>query len=65
MQSSLIEAGSLTEYGTKEFGPIVVAFAFIIAIGGMTAAAIVLCGWRGAKSMGVNLAQRRVEFVCR
>ena len=65
MQTSLVTADSLTDYSTKEFGPIVLALAFVIAIGGMTAAAIVLCGWKGAKSMGVSLAQKRVEIVCR
>lgn len=65
MQTSLITADGLADYSTKEFGPIILALAFVIAIGGMTAAAIVLCGWRGAKSMGVNLSQRRVEILCR
>lgn len=65
MRTSLIMTPALQDYHTKEVGPIVVALAFIIALGGMTAAAIVLCGWRGAKSMGMNLAQKRVEIVCR
>jgi hypothetical protein len=65
MQTSLIAADGLAAYSTKEFGPIVVALAFVIAVGGMTAAAIVLCGWRGAKQMGINLAQKRVDIVCR
>jgi len=65
MQTSLVTPDALANYGTKEFGPIVLALAFVITIGGMTAAAIVLCGWKGAKSMGVNLSQRRVEIVCR
>ncbi len=65
MQTSLITANNLADYSTKEFGPIILALAFVIALGGMTAAAIVMCGWRGAKSMGMNLAERRVEIVCR
>ncbi|HJQ07883.1 MAG TPA: hypothetical protein VJ836_00195 [Candidatus Saccharimonadales bacterium] len=65
MQTSLILTNQLTHYSTKEAGPIVVALAFVIALGGMTAAAIVLCGWRGAKSMGINWTQKRVEIVCR
>jgi len=65
MQSTLISADRLADYSSKEFGPIIVALAFVIAVGGMTAAAIIICGWRGAKSMGVNVAQRSVEIICR
>lgn len=65
MQNSLFSADQLADYSTKEFGPIVVALAFVIAVGGLTAAAIILCGWRGAKSIGMSLAQKRVEIVCR
>lgn len=65
MYTSLITANRFTDYSTKEAGPIIVALAFVIAIGGMTAAAIVLCGWRGAKSMGINWVHKKVEIVCR
>lgn len=65
MQTSLITTNQLADYSTKEAGPIIVALAFVIAVGGLVAAAIVLCGWRGAKSIHVNAAQRRVEIVCR
>jgi hypothetical protein len=62
---SLVTIDRVASYSTKEVGPIVVALAFVIGLGGMTAAAIVLCGWRGTKSMGVNWTQKRVEIVCR
>jgi hypothetical protein len=65
MQPSLIRTNNLSEYSTKEAGPIVIAFAFVIAMGGMVAAAIIVCGWRGAKSMGINWVHRKVEIVCR
>jgi hypothetical protein len=65
MQTSLVSADQLADYSTKEFGPIIVALAFVIAVGGMVAAAIILCGWKGAKSMSMSIAQRRVEIVCR
>ena len=65
MQNHLITAGSTDAYSTKEFGPIILALAFVIALGGLTAAAIVMCGWRGVKSMGMNLAQRQVSIMCR
>lgn len=65
MQTSLITPDQLADYGTKEVGPIIVALAFVIAVGGVAGAAIILCGWRGAKSVGFNMAQRRVEIVCK
>ena len=62
---SLIITDPGVDYRFSEVGPIIVALAFVIAVGGMTAAAIILCGWRGAKSMGFNWTQKRVEIVCR
>lgn len=62
---SLISADQAVDYSTKEIGPIIIALAFVLAVGGMAAAAIILCGWRGTKSMGLNLTQKRVEIVCR
>jgi hypothetical protein len=65
MHTSLIAADQMTDYSTKEAGPIIVALAFVIAMGGMAAAAIVICGWRGTKSMGINWIHKKVEIVCR
>lgn len=65
MQTSLIMTEHLDGYSINEAGPIIVALAFVIAVGGMTAAAIVLCGWKGAKTMGFNAAKRSIEIVCR
>ncbi len=62
---SLVIADQGVDYSLKEVGPIIIALAFVIAVGGMTVAAIILCGWHGAKSMGVNWVQKRVEIVCR
>lgn len=62
---SLVITDPRVDYRFSEVGPIIVALAFVIAVGGMTAAAIILCGWRGAKSMGFNWTQKRVEIVCR
>jgi hypothetical protein len=62
---SLITTDPSVDYRFSEVGPIIIALAFVIAVGGMTAAAIILCGWRGAKSMGMNWTQKRVEIVCK
>jgi hypothetical protein len=65
MQPSLIQTEQLSEYSAKEAGPIIIALAFVIAMGGMVAAAIIVCGWRGAKSMGINWVHKKIEIVCR
>jgi hypothetical protein len=65
MQQSLITADRQADYSTKEAGPIIVALAFVIAVGGMVAAAIIVCGWRGTKRMGINWIHKKVEIVCR
>lgn len=65
MQTSLIMTEHLDNYSINEAGPIIVALAFVIAVGGMTAAAIILCGWKGAKTIGFNATKRSIEIVCR
>lgn len=65
MQTSLVVPSQLADYHTNEAGPIILALAFVIALGGVVAAAIVICGWHGAKSFNINYVQRRVEIVCR
>lgn len=65
MYKSLINTDRLADYSTKEAGPIILALAFVLAMGGMAAAAITICGWRGTKHMGINWVHRKVEIVCR
>lgn len=65
MYQSLITPDALADYSTKEAGPIVVALAFVLAVGGLSAAAILICGWQKVRSAGINLSQRRVEIVCK
>lgn len=42
-----------------------VALAWVIMIGSSTAAAIILCGWRGAKSIQMDWKTMRATFICR
>lgn len=65
MQQSLITSSSLADYSTKEFGPIILALAFVIVLGGVTAAAIAVCGWGHIKSASVNWSRQSVEILCR
>jgi hypothetical protein len=65
MYTPLLTTDQAIDYSMKEAGPIILALAFVIAVGGMAAAAIIVCGWHRVKSIGVNVSQRRVEIVCR
>lgn len=65
MQQSLIITDQLPASSSKEFGPIVLALAFVLALGGVTAAAITVCGWGHVKSTGVSWAHKSVEIVCK
>ena len=62
---SLIGTDQLSTYAVKEVGPIVLALAFVIALGGVTAAAIIICGWGKIKTVGVNWIHKKVEIVCK
>ncbi len=62
---SLIGTNQLNAYAVKEVGPIILALAFVIALGGVTAAAIITCGWGKIKSTGVNWIHKKVEIVCK
>jgi len=52
-------------YAVQEFGPIVVAIAFVIALGGVVAAAAVMCGWHGAKSVLMDWMHGKATITCR
>lgn len=65
MQYSAITPDSLVDYSNKEAGPIILALAFVLALGGVSAAAIIICGWGRVKSVGVNWSRRSVEILCR
>lgn len=65
MYQSIIISDNVSAYSVKEFGPIVLALAFVLALGGVTAAALIMCGRGHVKSAGVNWAHRSVEIACR
>ena len=62
---SLLDGSQLEAYATKEAGPIIIALAFVIAVGGITIAAIIICGWGKIKHVGVNWVHKKVEIVCK
>ncbi len=65
MPSSLISLDSHASYVAKEGVVVAVALVWVIMIGSSTLAAIILCGWKGAKSISMDWKSLRATFVCR
>lgn len=65
MTSSLIVADNQVAYQTKEAAILVVGLAWVLMIGSGAAAAIIICGWKGAKSVAMDWIRLRATFVCR
>ena len=65
MDSSLVRADSMVDYSAKEGVVVAVALVWVLMIGSSTAAAIVLCGWKGAKSISMDWRNMRATFNCR
>jgi hypothetical protein len=65
MQASLFAADRNVSYSTKEPGPIILALAFVIVMGGAGIAAVIACGWGHVKSVGINWTRRSAEIVCK
>jgi hypothetical protein len=65
MTAPLIAADPTAAYEIKEAAVIVAACAFIIAVGGVALAAIIICGWRGASNVVIDWIHGKATFVCR
>jgi hypothetical protein len=65
MHRSLIIADSAVSYQTKEAAILVVGLAWVMMIGSGVIAGIILCGWRGARSLSVDWLHLKATFVCR
>lgn len=65
MDNSLILADPRKVYETREAAVIVAALAWVIVVGSTALAAIIICGWRGAKSIQIDWKNAKVAFNCR
>ena len=65
MVDSLVKADSSVDYSIKEGVVVAVALVWVLMIGSSTAAAIILCGWKGAKSISMDWRNMRASFNCR
>jgi hypothetical protein len=65
MTAEMIASDGLVEYEVHEVAIIVAALAFVLAVGGVALAAIIICGWRGTQSVVLDWIHGKVTFVCR
>lgn len=65
MNGSLVMVDPSTRYETKEAAVIVAALAWVIIVGSTGLAAIIICGWKGAKSIELDWKNAKATFKCR
>ena len=63
--SQLIQADSTATYSPNEAAVIVVAAAWVIAVGGLALAAIYMCGWGHVRSATMNFWKGQANITCK
>lgn len=65
MSSQMIVADPAVRYEPKEAAVMVAALAWVIGLTSVSLAALIICGWRGAKSVALDWLKMRATFNCR
>ena len=66
MLDQMIADDQLIRYQVKEIPVVIVAaLAYILAVGSITLASIIVCGWRGSESLSIDWIRGKAIFVCR
>lgn len=65
MNSALVAVDTSVQYEVREAAIIVAVLAWVLALGGVVIASIVLCGWRGSKQVIMDWFHGKATFVCR
>ena len=66
MHEPMIVAHQLSRYHQKEIAVVIIAaLAYVIAIGSIAIAAIIICGWRGTESVSLDWIHGKASFACR
>jgi hypothetical protein len=65
MTASMINADPSADYQLKEVAVIIAAFAFILAVGGVAIAAVIICGWKGASGVTIDWIHGKATFACK
>ncbi len=65
MSDQMVLADTSVEYRVKEAIIIAAAIAFVIAVGGIAVASVIICGWRGTSKVVMDWLHGRATFYCR
>ena len=65
MTGELLTLDNSLNYETKEAAVILAAVAFVIAVGGVAVAGLIICGWKGAKQVVMDFLHGKATFICR
>ncbi len=65
MVNSMVLADGNVSYQPKEAVVIVVAIAWVIAIGGLALAVLIMCGWRGASKATMDWLHGKATIICK
>lgn len=64
-EATMVFADSSVDYSVNESPVIIAALAWVIAVGGVAVASIIICGWRGSKSVILDWLHGKATFNCR
>lgn len=65
MGDLMITGDSRAQYSPKEAAVVVVALGWVIALGSIAAAAVIVCGWRGVRHVSFDWIRIKASFECR
>lgn len=65
MSDQMLIADSSVDYNINEAAVVVVALGWVFGLASILAAAIILCGWRGARQVTFDWIRLKATFYCR
>lgn len=65
MSGQMIVADTHSSYQVNEAVTVVVALFWVLGLASVLAAAVILCGWRGAKQVTFDWIRMKATFYCR
>jgi hypothetical protein len=65
MSGQMIVADTHSPYQVNEGVTVVVALFWVLGLASVLAAAVILCGWRGAKQVTFDWIRMKATFYCR
>lgn len=65
MSQAMVLSDNSVNYKANEAAVIVAALAFVLVLGSVSLAAIMICGWRGARQVAFDWMHMKVTFYCR